>query len=436
MREGRGKDWCGHGRAASGEDQATLAAPFEVVGPGLHTGRTCRVIVEPAPPDFGIRFRTLRQAADFTPATWRVRVPSRMSTALDLGAGGRLRTVEHLMASLASCGIDNAAVTVAGGEIPILDGSAGPWCGLIGRAGLRRQAAARHAIALLAPFEVSDAHGFVRGEPCDRCCVDVSTDRMPGFGVLRWSGAIDPETFRSAIAPSRSFGNASVLWRAALRSRLATRLLPPDLRHRLWLRSFHSQTVTGCTGPTPAEPRPECQHPISPWTLSRMIVTAPEPLLRGARPGRVAVVLGGRILGGARFPDEPVRHRVLDLLGDLALAGRPLRARIVANCPTHALTFAFVAELMARPELWRLEPAPAAPARARPERGPGIPPGKAPRRSPPARQDRMFTARAATSATVRSEIDASAIIRSLARCVSGSVSVGEKAVALVKERNR
>lgn len=315
--------------------------------------------MEPAPPDFGIRFRDRGESGDYTPATWAARLPSRMNTAIDLGGGRRLLTIEHLMASLASYGVDNAAITVAGDEIPILDGSARPWCHLIEAAGVAEQPTPRLAIALLRPLEVRDGHGFVRGEPFDGFAVDVSNDRVPGFGIQRWSGSVDAETFRDAIAPSRSFGNASVLWRMLLRSDLAGRLLPDGLRQRLWDRSFHSQTIARCRT-VPVEARPEFEVPLSAATLARMRGHGSEPLLRGARPGRVAIVVGGRIIGGGRFPDEPVRHRVLDLLGDLALAGRPLRARILSNCPTHALTFAFVAELMARPDLWRLVPLPTA----------------------------------------------------------------------------
>ncbi|MBK3422425.1 UDP-3-O-acyl-N-acetylglucosamine deacetylase, partial [Methylobacterium ajmalii] len=91
-----------------------------------------------------------------------------------------------------------------------------------------------------------------------------------------------------------------------------------------------------------------------PDTDARMHPRDREPLLRGARPGRVAILLGGRVLGGARFPDEPVRHKTLDLVGDLSLAGRPILGRIVANCPTHALTFAFLTELMRHPECWEV----------------------------------------------------------------------------------
>ncbi|MFH6783004.1 MULTISPECIES: UDP-3-O-acyl-N-acetylglucosamine deacetylase [Methylobacterium] len=345
--------------AEDGSCEATLGRSVSVRGPGLHTGRVARVTLAPAPAGHGIRFavrcRRTGAQADAVPAGTAGWVASRMSTALDLGHGRKLRTIEHLMASLAASRIDNAAITVEGTEIPILDGSASRWCALIDGAGRVPQARPRHVLRIRAPFQVNGLHGFLRAEPGEDFTVDVSTDRLPDFGVLRWSGPIDPGTFRSAIAPSRSFGNASLIWRTLLKTRLARTLLPAATRDRLWARSFTAQTVTGA-GLDPAPARPDCQHPIHPDTEGRMHPRDREPLLRGARPGRVAILLGGKVLGGARFPDEPVRHKILDLVGDLALADRPILGRIVANCPTHALTFAFLTELMRHPECWEIVP--------------------------------------------------------------------------------
>lgn len=325
--------------------QATLVRAVSLSGAGLHTGRVAEVTLAPAPADAGIRFRVVGAGREAeVAATWEARVGSRMNTALGLGDDCRLRTIEHLMAALSSVGVDNALVTVRGEEIPILDGSASGWCGLIAEAGLGRGGAPRRAIRITAPLQVNGLRGFLRAEPFDGFAVDVTTDRLPGFGVLRWAGTMTPDIFRTEIAPSRSFGNPAVVWRALLRTRLAARVVPRGWRDALWERSWRAQ-VAG-SGATPNAPMPEWERPISDAVRARMVPGTREPLLRGARPGRVAIVLGGHVIGGARFPDEPVRHKVLDLLGDLALAGRPFLGRFVAHVPTHDLTYAFVAELL------------------------------------------------------------------------------------------
>jgi len=117
--------------------QATIGRPFELSGVGLHTGKFSRVTVSPAGVDQGlvcsIGKRTSSEAAR---ATWDRRVPSMMSTTLRLADGQRLRTVEHMLASFAAFGVDNAFIEVDGNEIPILDGSAAQWCAALESAGI------------------------------------------------------------------------------------------------------------------------------------------------------------------------------------------------------------------------------------------------------------------------------------------------------------
>ncbi|WP_048449529.1 UDP-3-O-acyl-N-acetylglucosamine deacetylase, partial [Methylobacterium tarhaniae] len=277
----------GVAHAADGASrEATLGRRVWLRGPGLHTGRVARVTIAPAPAGHGIRFAVRCPVTDTraeVPAVTARWVASRMSTALDLGQGRKLRTIEHLMASLSASRIDNAAITVEGTEIPILDGSAAPWCALVDAAGRVPQERPRQVLRIRSPFQVDGLHGFLRAEPAEAFSVDVSTDRLPGFGVLRWSGPIDPASFRAEIARSRSFGNASLIWRTLLKTRLARTVLPTGTRERLWACSFESQTVCG-SGLTPAPARPEYRRPIGPETERRMHPRDREPLLRGARP--------------------------------------------------------------------------------------------------------------------------------------------------------
>lgn len=142
-----------------------------------------------------------------------------------------------------------------------------------------------------------------------------------------------------------------MIWRALLRTR-AARAVPKAWRDALWERSWRAQVAM--SGAVPNAPMPEWERPIPDAVRARMAPPAREPLLRGARPGRVAVVIGRRVIGGARFPDEPVRHKVLDLVGDLALAGMPLIGRFVVHVPTHDLTYAWVAELLGGEGGWEM----------------------------------------------------------------------------------
>lgn len=307
--------------------QATIGRPFELSGIALHSGERTRVTVFPARAGHGLVCRVRgTSSTGSAKALWTHRVPSRMSTSLALGNGQRLRTVEHMLASFSVFGVDNALIEVDGGEIPILDGSAARWCRALAKAGVVPQNRPRRVIKIREPIQVAHDGGFLRGEPYDGLFVDVTIDSLPGFGVMRWAGRIDRETFTSEIAPARSFGRPSWPW--------LRRLFP----------FTHVRNGPGSHRPDPDLPNPTeiCERLVQ----EKAEIPADEPVLRGARPDRVAVVIGPWILGGRRFPNEPVRHVVLDLIGDLALAGCAIEGRIVANMPSHEKNFAFVAALM------------------------------------------------------------------------------------------
>jgi UDP-3-O-[3-hydroxymyristoyl] N-acetylglucosamine deacetylase len=277
--------------------QATLVKSVTAAGRGLHTGRNARVTLHPAPADTGLRFRRLDGAgtAMEVPALWSHRAPATLCTALRFPDGKLLRTVEHLLASLFAFGVDNLVVEVEGEELPIFDGSALPWCRLLLSVGLIEQAEPRRAIRVLEPVEWTGERRSLRIEPAERLSVDVTID-LAGFGDLRWEGTPEREVFLREIAPARSFGRLK--W-----------ALPAML-----FGTFHGQ-----------------------------------PVLRGARLNNVALLWGKRVLGGARVPEEPVRHRALDLIGDLALAGAPLLGRVIAHRPGHDYNYALLEKLMRTP---------------------------------------------------------------------------------------
>ena len=282
--------------------QATLGAAFELAGRGLHTNGRVRVRVEPAPPGHGVVFhRRLRHGRTaVVPALWTRRVSRPLCTALQSEDGVLVRTVEHLLASLSALQVDNARVELDAEELPIFDGGAAPWCEAIASAGRVEQEARRQVVRLREPLEVVDGRRRLRIEPAPHLAIACAL-QLARFPPMRWDGPITPESFVQELAPARSFGRLK--W-----------ALPAKL-------------YSYATG---------------------------RPVLRGAHLGSTAAIWGGRVIGGMRVPDEPVRHRVLDLVGDLSLAGRPVVGRLQGEHVGHELNHALVAKLMSTPSAWEL----------------------------------------------------------------------------------
>ena len=275
--------------------RATLAAATApATGIGLVTGTRGRLVLHPAPSGTGIRFRLGRREVTAGPDTARL---APYCSALALPGGLLLRMPEHLLAALSALGVDDAVAELEGEEVPILDGSALPWCRLILGAGIAETAAPRSRLRLREAVELEWDGRRIRAEPAEEAYLDVSLD-LAAWGTIGWAGAPRDGVFVTELAPARSFGRLRWALPAALQARILRR-----------------------------------------------------PLLRGASFRNTAPLVGGRILGGARLPAEPVRHRAIDLLGDLALLGAPLEARITAWRPSHAMNHAFLRHLLARAEL-------------------------------------------------------------------------------------
>lgn len=281
--------------------QATLGAPFERDGRGLHTGRRARVRVSPAPPGHGIVFRRhLRDGRSVDiPALWRFVVPQPACTAL-AREGMLVRTVEHLLASLHALRIDNALAEIDAEELPIFDGSAIPWCEGIAGAGRVDQVEPVRVLRVLRDVTVTDRHRRLSIGPGTGLTISAHI-ALRHLGAFDWDGPVGPETFARDIAPSRSFGR--------------------------FLRVMAGRAYG---------------------------FVARKPLLQGCGPHSAALLVGGRVIGGLRMPDELVRHRVLDVTGDLALAGHPIEGRVTAAHACHALNQALVTALMSDASAWEL----------------------------------------------------------------------------------
>lgn len=279
--------------------QHTLAAPTVCKGVGVHSGAPVRLTVRAAPVDTGVVFvRTdVVDRNNRVPVSPSAVVDTRLHTVLGNAAGVTVSTVEHVLAAFAGLGVDNAVVELDGPEAPIMDGSASPFVRALDRAGLRPQSAPRRYIEILEPVVVE--HGGKRAAllPDHRFALDVEIAfTNVAVGRQRWMGALDEANFRRELAPARTFGFVSEV--EALRER---------------------------------------------------------GLARGAGLHNAVAIDGDRVLNpeGLRFPDECVRHKALDALGDLYVLGAPILGRYEARYPGHALNNALARALAERPEAWR-----------------------------------------------------------------------------------
>jgi len=274
--------------------QLTIQRPVEIDGVGLHTAVRSHVRLVPAPADTGIVFR--RVDLDGFQIEAHVRNVARVSYATSLMKQGvLLSTVEHVLAALYSCGVDNVYVELDALELPILDGSSQPYIDLLAQAGTRTLRRRRRYIRVTKPLEFSDGDRRIGIYPCEEfrvhCFVDYD---HPSVGPQEVEMVVDRESFSHELAPARTFG---------------------------FMKDFAGLQAMG--------------------------------LIRGGSVENAIVLDNDSILNGPlRFSDEFGRHKALDLIGDLALVGRPLKARIVAHKAGHALHTQLVTRLLADSSLW------------------------------------------------------------------------------------
>lgn len=286
---------------SSASQQHTVATPATCRGVGVHSGRPVALAVRSAPAGSGLTFVRTDAEAARVPVSAQAVSDTRLHTVLGApGAawgGVTVSTVEHLLAAFCALGVDNAVVELDGPELPIMDGSALPFIQALDRAGLRAQGEPRRMIEVLEPVVV--AHGEKRVElaPGDGFSMDVEIDfDTPAIGRQRLVLDLDEATVRRELAPARTFG---------------------------FVGEVEALRAAG--------------------------------LARGAGLHNAVAIDGGRVVNpeGLRFPDECVRHKMLDALGDLYVLGAPILGRYTARRPGHALNNALARALAARPQAWR-----------------------------------------------------------------------------------
>ncbi|MBW3559370.1 MAG: UDP-3-O-acyl-N-acetylglucosamine deacetylase [Proteobacteria bacterium] len=282
--------------------QHTVAGSAICAGVGMHTGQRVRLAIRPAPADGGIVFvRSDLPGSggndNRVPVSAEAVVATRLGTVIANAAGVTVSTIEHLMAALAALGVDNALVEVDGPEVPIMDGSALPFVELLDRAGRRAQAAPRRVIEVLRPVTVSEGGKHASLLPAERFEVDFEIRfASAAIGRQRVVTAADEAGFRRELADCRTFG---------------------------FLHEVESLRAAG--------------------------------LARGGSLANAVVIDGDRVLNpeGLRRPDEFVRHKALDAVGDLYVLGAPILGRFESSCGGHGLNNQLCRALLAQPDAWR-----------------------------------------------------------------------------------
>jgi len=257
--------------------------------------------VHPASAQYGIWFRRTDLVGDtLIPARWDAVNDTRLCTKISNSSGAEVSTIEHIMAALSGCGVQNALIEIDGPEVPVLDGSSARFVESIVAVGLQRLDAPVRAIEILKPVEVSDGLATARIEPAESLHIDFHIDFVEQSEMIgRQEKTLNMANgaFVRELANSRTF------------------CLQKDV---------DTMRANG--------------------------------LALGGTVENAVVIDGDIVLspGGLRHDDEAVRHKMLDALGDLALAGSPLMGRYIGNRAGHALTNKLLRKLFATPDAFRM----------------------------------------------------------------------------------
>ncbi len=279
-------------------ERKTIGTPVSIEGIGIHSGIYTKVELHPAPAGSGLTFvRT---------DLHHLRIPALLAstTALDYATSvGKddvsIGTVEHLLSAVHAAGITDLDIRIDGPEVPIVDGSALPFVHLVEAAGTRDLGETITALRVRKPIEITEGLKKIRVEPSDHLSIDYRIEfDHPTIRRQHVSFDYDYRTFANDIAPARTYG---------------------------FMRDVEKLRAAG--------------------------------LARGGSVENCIILDDTGVMNGPlRFGDEFVRHKVLDLLGDLALLGRPITAKITAVRAGHALHSRLVAEILRQQDAWELEP--------------------------------------------------------------------------------
>ncbi len=278
--------------------QRTLKNSIHCSGIGLHSGIKVNMTLHPAEAGTGIRFRrngTVRRTEVL--ATWDNAIETPLSTTLQGDADIRIGTVEHLLSALSGCAIDNVVIELNGPEVPVMDGSSAPFVFLIECAGTVIQDAPRRALEIRRDITVSDSRRWATAMPGRGLSIDFEIDfENPAVARQEWSLQVTPANYKREVSRARTFG---------------------------FLEDVEKLREMG--------------------------------LALGGSLDNAIVISGDQILndGGLRYDNEFVRHKVLDLIGDLTLIGGPVIGRVRCARAGHAMTLRLIRTLFANDSAWR-----------------------------------------------------------------------------------
>ncbi len=278
--------------------QRTLKNSIHCSGIGLHSGVKVNMTLHPAEAGTGIRFRrngTVRRTE--VAATWRNAIETPLSTTLKGEGDIKVGTVEHLLSALSGCAIDNVVIELNGPEVPVMDGSSAPFVFLIECAGTVTQAAPRRALEIRREVTVSDSRRSVTAMPGRGLSIDFEIDfDSPVVARQRWSFQVTHASYKREVSRARTFG---------------------------FLEEVDKLREMG--------------------------------LALGGSLDNAIVIEGDQVLndGGLRYDNEFVRHKVLDLIGDLALIGAPVIGRFHCARTGHSMTLRMLQTLFTDERAWR-----------------------------------------------------------------------------------
>ena len=276
--------------------ETTIYRPVEVSGVGLHSGVPVRLRMSPAPAGSGVVFRRPDLENFAIQASWKHVARVSYATSL-MRQGVLIQTTEHLLSTLYSFGIDNVALEVDNLEVPILDGSGRPFVDMLRAAGLRQLRRKRRYLRIRRPVSVEEGRKRISIVPHDSFRLTCAIDFPRPIGRQSIEMEVTPERYAEELSPARTFG---------------------------FERELDQLREMG--------------------------------LIRGASLSNAVCFTEDGVLNpeGLRFADECCRHKALDLIGDLALIGRPLLGHVIAERAGHAMHTALVAKIMSDSSLYEV----------------------------------------------------------------------------------